>query len=86
MDLADDLRAYVAIPTPIEDIPAGAEVDLGTDQVERVLDADTAAERDETGAIVHVVRIPRDELAGSVKRIDEIRSILRRAETTEVGS
>lgn len=65
--LADDLRDYVAVPTPIEDIPAGAEVDLGTGWLVQVTDTDTAAEREhgDHGDLVHVVILHYEDHAGA---------------------
>ncbi|MBO0878179.1 MAG: hypothetical protein J2P19_32815 [Pseudonocardia sp.] len=65
--LADDLRDYIAVPTPIEEIPDGAEVDLGTGWLERVLDTETAAEREhgDHGDLVHVVILHYEDMNGA---------------------
>lgn len=64
--LADDLTGYIAVRTPIEEIPDGAEVDLGTGWLERVTDTETAAEREhgDHGDLIHVVTLHYEDMAG----------------------
>lgn len=44
MSLADDTRSYVAVPTPIEEVEVGSEIDAGVGFLVQVTDTDGAAQ------------------------------------------